>query len=380
MPYNFTVNATANATAWPGDLVRVYDYPANWTGHDNVTGFWRERTVVGMGAVSLAADVGDALATVEQFEAGARVVQSVQTAAYLPLLAFYLLSLVLSLFTQFFPDCSKSMEALKKKKMAELEASLREARERMEEVSAEFQEHVKAAEGQMEASLRGGEEDEGGGGGGRGKPAKKEVELVETAKGKAKKKDDEAEAGAAAEAVASMEATAKAGATVSMQDDPNAALKEARRISVAAEHGELAERARALTLAMNKEVGLDDLGYFESLPIDLIEARLHLNQLEESVLRDYAAEKVGGGGGGRGGGGNRRLSPQHWEGRGGVRGHRLSRHHYHYATTPPLPRSLPDSPSQAALLGTLSGILSGTLLGGGWSRPRGSPLFPPSCP
>ena len=231
----------------------------------NATGFLRFRDVVSIVPNAALADTADTLASIQEYGAFARVIQSVQCAAYLPLLGFYITGGIILFVTKFVgracPEFSDKFKKLQQEKMDKLRQALEEAEAKLAEAAAQVDAHtdrMNARLGDFDAAAEGG------------------VELTGKDKDDGKNKDDRS---------GSM-ATVKPPAKELSPEE----IEEAQEALAAA-----AERKRALTLSLQHEK--DTKGesvaknYWASLPDELLAARIHLNQLDEKVLLEYKKEE-----------------------------------------------------------------------------------------
>jgi len=243
---NITLNANKHGY--------TYDLPSTYANTSNATGFFSSQNYSYYQENLALADVGNSLlAVVSEFEIGARILQSVQTAAYLPLLAVFLVSWSLVVLLYLFPRCKKDAGELKREKNAVLAAEKKDA----EDAAAAARVALQEAKDLSEVDAQTGEISAGG---------EKSTRNESSANGESGK--------TASDDYASIKAAALAEKLEALTHD----IKKA------------GERAQKMAIALHKSERLDDLKYFESLPTGLLESRLALNQLDEDVLKEYQSE------------------------------------------------------------------------------------------
>ena len=249
IPFNAsnTTNGT-NITLNSNKHGYIYDLPSTYPNTSNAPGFYTSTNFSYYQEKMALADVGDSLAAVSEFQVGVRVFQSIQTAAYLPLLAVFLISWSVVVLLYIFPRCKKDTEELNQEMIAMLAAEKKDA----EDAAAAARVALQEAKESSEAESTAGEGDTGG-----------TVSTTNSETGQAGNDDYE-----------SIKAAALAEKLEALTHD----IKKAD------------ERAQQMAIALSKSEGLDDLKYFEALPMGLLESRLALNQLDEIVLKEYQSE------------------------------------------------------------------------------------------
>jgi len=274
---NITLNANIHGY--------IYDLPSTYPNTSNATGFYTSEDISYYQENLALADVGDSLAAVSEFQVGARILQSVQTAAYLPLLAVFLISAFVVALGTIFPRCKKDVEVVRMEKIALLAAEKKDA----EDAAAEARIALQEAKDSSEADAQTSEGDDGG---------TETSDKGPNDSGEKEQTDNEELSGATRErrstSVERLSASVGRLRRGSNNKDDYASIKAAALAAkieaLTYDIKEADERAQQMAIALRKSEGLDDLKYFESLPTDLLESRLALNQLDEMVLQEYQSE------------------------------------------------------------------------------------------
>ena len=275
---NITLNANKHGF--------IYDLPSTYPNTSNATGIYTSENSSYYQENLALADVGDSLAAVSEFQIGARIVQSVQTAAYLPLLAIFLISWSVVTLGNVFPRCKKDVEEVQLEKIAMLAAEKKDA----EDAAAAARVALQEAKESSEADAPTGEGDDGvkapADGNPRGSGEKGEAGNEEEPSNRTRDRRS-----------TSMERlNASVGRLTRGSNDKDdyesikAAVLAAKLEALTHDIKKADERAQQMAIALRKSEGLDDLKYYESLPTNLLESRLALNQLDEMVLQEYQLE------------------------------------------------------------------------------------------